>query len=217
MFTCPNTPTLEELQAFRNSSDAVRTATRLRGDLRRAVTALRTEALLALALQHFPGEEPEQALKKFGLEVMATLQELSKVGYHAQALRRAEDDRISPQTQAASRRLHAAIGRLQNMPRLIELELAAVQRKRKELAAMDIEDPALIEKHAPATGVKALEDEQRALEAEVAALEEFMRCKDETLLPPGIKPFDQAASDEARRLERLHCLQQTVGGATAAA
>ncbi|MCK9511210.1 MAG: hypothetical protein M0R28_08300 [Pigmentiphaga sp.] len=217
MLTCPNTPTLEELQAFRNSPDAVHTARRLKGDLRRAVTGLRAEALLALALQHFPGEAPEQALKKFGLEVMATLHELSKVGCHAQALRRAEDDRISPLTQAAAKRLLTAAGRVMSMPRLIELERAAVQRKRKELAAMDVEDPSFIEKLAPANGVKALEDEQRALEAEIAALEEFMRTKDETLLPPGIKPFDQAASDEARRLGHLHYLQQTVGGAAAAA
>ena len=217
MFTCPKTPTLEELKAFRCSSEAVNLALRLRRDLKHTIGTMRPEILLAFALQGFPDETPEQAIKKFGLEAMATLQELSILDRDMHALQKAESDRLEPLTLSAAIRRSSIVGRLKGMPREIELAKAAVQRKRKELAALDIQDPAVIEKLAPADGVQALEDECRALEAESAALEAFIKSGDETLLPPGIKPFDRAALGEARRLERQHHLQQTVGGVTAAA
>jgi hypothetical protein len=194
-------PSADEQRAFRHDADAMRVALKLSADVVQAVQRLEPETLLALALQHCPGETDFQALAKFGLELSAMLRELEEHGEDVRHLAKAERDRLEPLKRAAVKRMWAAVDRLRGIPRIIASSEALAREKRAELKLLGVEDPAALERAAPMPNYSEFDAEKRALEAEIAALEEFLRTGDESLLPPGIEPLEPV-KNEAPRAEQ---------------
>lgn len=193
-----NLPSLESLTAFRNDSDAVRVAAQLKNDLERAARDLKLETIFVTALSRFPNDEPAQALRKLGLEIAADVRDLEQIGADALSLLAAERDRLEPLRRAALNRLWPAIDRLRNIPRIITIGESVARNKRAELKLLGIEDQAVLERAAPMPNYAEFEAEKRALEVEIAAIEQFIRTGDEAVLPPGIEPLAPVRVDVVR-------------------
>jgi len=205
-------PAVDDLLALRRDSEAIRAAVRLRAQMVKAIQSLAPETLIALAREVFPDESACQALSKFGLEAIATLHELAHHGADVRSLLAAERDRLEPLKQAAVKRLHEAVQRLGNIPRIIASAEGTAREKREELKRLGVEDLATLERAAPMPNRAAFEREARSLEAEIIALETFLRDGDESVLPAGIKPLE-TYTETPRRAEprsRLAALAQEV-------
>lgn len=190
-------PALDDLIALQRDTETRCAAFRLRADLVKGIQCIEPETLIALANEAFPDESACQALAKFGLEVTATLHELAYHGADVRSLLAAERDRLEPLKQAAVKRLHEAVQRLGNIPRIIASAEGTAREKREELKRLGVEDLATLERAAPMPNRAAFEREARSLEAEIIALEAFIRDGDESILPPGIEPAP--VREEVRR------------------
>lgn len=186
--TCPPLPSLEKLKSFRSDQNAVSIARKLKADIRRAVDAVALDVLYAAAVHRFPDDAPVQALQKFGLETVALIAELTRLADDANSVQAAERARLEPLRRAATKRMFAAVEQLGNIPQIIVSHEVCAREKRRELKLLGVEDQAIIERVAPMPDREKFEAEGRALQAEIANLERFIRTGDESDLPPGIEP-----------------------------
>lgn len=177
-------PSADDLRDFKHDSEAVRTAIGVKDDLVREIQRLHPFTLCALARQLFPGESDHQAVSKLGLELAATMRELSAHGEDCQTVDAAEKDRLSATMSAAIRRHLDIAGR---MPQLIEQlrrhETDTSQRRQKLVAAGV--SGADLERLSKDETLADLLAEQKALQVENEALERFIATSEERHLPAG--------------------------------
>jgi len=195
--THPPLPSLDELLAFLRDDEAKRAAIGLRADLAQGIRLLRTETLLALARQFFPGETDYQAIVKFGLEATAALRELAAHGEDARMVLQAENARMAPMRGAAASRSFKIVDELRRLDYLIRQHEASAQQRRKALMDAGVKGDDL-EHLVPADGLAALQGEQVALRAEQDALERFIATGDERHLPAGFTASDHIKAEVPR-------------------
>lgn len=180
-------PGAAELREFNRDQDAVRTAIAIKADLIREIQRLHPFTIAALARQHFPGQPDFQALSRFGLEIAATLRDLTEHGEDCKAIMRAADAEIAPLFETATTRHFQIIG--QDLPR-IEAEIAScarrAQEKREALKKAGVAGDDL-ERLSATDGIGGLIAEKSALTVENDSLVQFIQTKDERHLPPGFK------------------------------
>ena len=183
MFNLP-TPHPDDLRAFQHNPEAIRAAVSVKADLLRAIQGLHPFTLAAVARQFFPGETEFQAISKLGLDLAASLRDLSDHGEDCGAVEAAEKDRLSATMSSAIRRHLEIAGRLpQLVDQLRRHETDTSQRRQKLVAAGVSGDD--LERLSEDTTIADLLSEQKALQVENEALERFIATSDERHLPAG--------------------------------
>lgn len=179
MFSLP-TPNPDDLRAFQHNPEAIRAAVGVKADLLRAIQGLHPFTLAAVARQFFPGE----TYSKLGLDLAASLRDLSDHGEDCGTVEAAEKDRLSATMSSAIRRHLEIAGRLpQLVDQLRRHETDTSQRRQKLVAAGVSGDD--LERLSEDTTIADLLSEQKALQVENEALERFIATSDERHLPAG--------------------------------
>ena len=178
------TPSPDDLRAFQHNPEAIRAAIGIKTDLLRAIQGLSPFTLAAVARQFFPGETDFQAISKFGLDLAASLRDLSGHGKDCGTVEAAEKDRLSATMSSAIRRHLEIAGRLpQLVDQLRRHETDTSQRRQKLVAAGVSGDD--LERLSEDTTIADLLSEQKALQVENEALGRFIATSDERHLPAG--------------------------------
>jgi hypothetical protein len=191
MFTTPQQlPSIEEIQAFRHDSEAVRAAVKLRATISAQVFLMTPEAMLAVAMQQFPCEDAHSAILKLHAEFDHVLRALTQFGEDVTSLAQAETERLAPMVAEAARRdleIPRALEGVNNELRSIEIRTAEREAslRRAGVKGEDIQR-LMSEGEEDREARRAdLKSQRQALLAEQEALCEFLQTGNEKHLPEG--------------------------------
>ncbi len=184
MFSQLPTPSPDDLRAFQHNPEAIRAANAIKTDLLRAIQAAPPFTIAAVARQFFPGEDDFQAVSKLGLEIAASLRELSAHGEECTSVWDAEKARIAPAMGAAVRRTFEIAAKLPMLESAIRNHGNENAKKRAALEAAGVTGDDLA-RLSNAESIGAPIAEQAALRIENEALQQFLSTGDERHLPAG--------------------------------
>lgn len=199
-------PSPEDLQSFRLNAESMRAAVKLRATISAQVFLLKPEAMLAVAMQLFPGEDAHSAILKLHAEVDHVLRALAQFGEDVNSLVEAESERLAPMIAAAARRALQIPPKLEGIGRSLRFMDAATAEREANLrkAGVNNEDlQRLIADGAEEreTHRSELNAQREALLAEQEALDMFLQTGDEQDLPEGFTvtaPLRISTSDVQR-------------------
>lgn len=182
------TPTLPkidgaELQRLHRSG-TIRNAEVIARNVARAANGLPAEAIVALAVAHYPGDAPAAAVVRFGADVDNLVRALEASGKELRADLNAERNRMAPIVAAAAHRGLEIGGEISAIDSRIASIRSGDADKRERLRKAGLIGAELESASAP-TDTSALSDKRARLVAESETLERFLQSRDTTNLPAG--------------------------------
>lgn len=197
MFNTANLPlpSPEDLQSFRLDAEAVRAAVKLRATISAQVFLLKPEAMLAVAMQQFPGEDAHSAILKLHAEVDHVLRALAQFGEDVTSLAEAESERLAPMIAAAARRSLEIVRKLEGVVFSLRSIDAGIAEREASLRTAGVKGDDLQRLLADGTEGQearrtALNTERTSLLAEQEALDKFLQTGNEKHLPEGFSIVD---------------------------
>ncbi len=183
-------PSPEDLQSFRLDAEAMRAAVKLRATISAQVFLLKPEAMLAVAMQQFPGEDAHSAILKLHAEVDHVLRALAQFGEDVNSVAEAESERLAPMIAAAARRDLAIPSKLQGIDNVLKVMDASTDERRDNLRKAGVksdEVERIIAQGAEERAARCAElnAERSSLLAEQEALGMFLKSRNEQDLPEG--------------------------------
>jgi hypothetical protein len=169
-------PVATEIRAFFNDRDSVNAAIAARNDMARAIRRLNPFTVACLAQLAFPGADWWERLDSL-------LWGLAKHGKDCTHVLDADNAKHAPFVAAAAHRSLEIVGQI----KCIDSKIAGLDRAKRELLEEAGVSPAEQERLLAIDDLGALIAERAALVVESAALEGYVRLKDESLLPAGFK------------------------------
>lgn len=192
MFNTANLPppSPEDLQSFRLDAEAMRAAVKLRATISAKTFMLKPEAMLAVAMQQFPGEDAHSAILKLHAEVDHALIALARFGEDVTSLAEAENERLAPMIAEAARRVLEIPPKLEGIGRSLRFMDSDINERRDNLrkaGAKPGDVDILIaqgteEREARRTELNA---QREALRQEADELGLFLQTRNEQDLPEG--------------------------------
>ncbi len=163
---------------------AVRLADRCARDLERFARRLNHGTIAALAAHHAPGVSITDALRALADEINTATMDLDRFQSSAELTMKAETTRLAPLMSKATRRVMAAVRRIEQIDAQMRSSQERAEGKRKQLLAAGVKEGPDLERIAGDTSeIDALKAERAALVDERATMEQFIRTRDESLLP----------------------------------
>ncbi|WP_295393214.1 hypothetical protein [uncultured Thiodictyon sp.] len=164
---------------------AIRLADRCARDIERFARRLNHGTIAALAQHRAPGASLPDALRQMADAINSATMDLARFQAATAATLKADSDRLAPLVSKATRRVLAAAKRTEDIGRIIRMAAGSPpELKRAKLRAAGVTGADLDALAKPFDPVP-LEAESAALVAEVARLEDFLRTRDDSLLPAG--------------------------------
>jgi hypothetical protein len=159
--------------------EAVRAAASLRTDIARRIKRLEAASVVAAACARFPGRSAVQAVAELTNEVTGVLSAFATVSDKAGADFEADRTRTQPAFDVAVARHFEVTKRIKDLGNIIPQrdKTVAEQRGRMRAAGVPLVD---IDRLADTSG---LHEEQSRLSAENELLLQFIKTRDESLLP----------------------------------
>ena len=192
MFNTANLPlpSPEDLRSFRLDAEAMRAAVKLRATISAQVFLLKPEAMLAVAMQQFPGEDAHSAILKLHAEVDHVLRALAQFGEDVTSLAEAESEHLEPVIAEAARRALAIPAKLEGIARNLKFMDASTDERRNNLLTAGVKpheaDRLIADDKEDREARRAeLNAQREALLGEQAGLDMFMQTRNEQDLPEG--------------------------------
>jgi hypothetical protein len=172
-------PVAAEMRAFFNDRDSVDAAIAARNDMARAIRRLNPFTVACLMQLSFPGADWRERLDSL-------LWGLAKHGKDCVHVLDSDNAKHAPFVAAAAHRSLEIVGEIRRVDSRIAGLDRAKQAKREVLEEAGV-SPAEQERLLATDDLGALIAEKAALIVEGDALEQYVRLKDESLLPAGFK------------------------------
>ncbi|WP_295386606.1 hypothetical protein [uncultured Thiodictyon sp.] len=124
------------------------------------------------------------ALRALADEINTATMDLDRFQSSAELTMKAETTRLAPLMSKATRRVMAAVRRIEQIDAQMRSSQERAEGKRKQLLAAGVKEGPDLERIAGDTSeIDALKAERAALVDERATMEQFIRTRDESLLP----------------------------------
>jgi hypothetical protein len=162
--------------------EAVRAAASLRTDIARRIKRLEAASVVAAACARFPGRSAVQAVAELTNEVTGVLSAFATVSDKAGADFEADRTRTQPAFDVAVARHFEVTKRIKDLGNIIPQrdKTVAEQRGRMHAAGVPLVD---IDRLCQPADTSGLHEEQSRLSAENELLLQFIKTRDESLLP----------------------------------
>lgn len=164
--------------------EAINAAIAVKQALSEALRALTPETILSIAEQIFPMVSARSGAELLLLEIRNTQTIFEKQADLYKQVEDAERIRLAPLMSAATRRMFAIQPLIDGIQREISNATEATAKRREALAAAQVSNED-VERLAPAFDTAGADIRIQDLQAEMAALEKFLKYRNEKDLPAG--------------------------------
>ncbi len=180
----PDLPCNPDLhRALFTDRTAIRLADRCARDIERFARRLNHGTIAALAAHHAPGVSLPDALRQMADAINSATMDLARFQVATAANLKADSDRLAPLVSEASRRVFAGVKRIEMIDAQVRTAEQRSEAKRKNLVDAGIKGADLERLATDTTEIDALQAERAALAGEQETMEQFLRTRDESLLP----------------------------------